>query len=88
MAALDPVRCRCCGMVPVDFGDATWCLCEPARPGMLVTGTRHECTAVRRDHRHAFGRLIAEEIRGVHVATVFQCRCGQERRLALDSPAA
>ncbi len=89
MAGLDPIRCICCGMTPVDFGDATWCLCEPLRAGMMCCGTPHECSASRRAHRHAFTRLIAELAQsGVQVATVFRCACGNERRLILDSRAA
>ncbi len=66
------------------FEDTTWCLCEPPRDGMVVSGPIHECTAERRLHRHRFSMLIAEETDdGRWVATIFRCSCRQERRLEL-----
>ncbi len=85
---LEPIACSCCGLVPADFGERTWCLCEPLPEGAVCIGEPHECTAARREHRHAFTQLIAEETReGVHVATIFRCACGQGRRLQMDTAA-
>ncbi len=77
-----PRPCPCCGLVPVWFGQATWCLCEPVPERATAFGEPHECTADRRIHRHAFRRLLAEEdMAGTRLDTVFACACGQERRL-------
>ncbi len=84
--SIDTTICRCCGMKPAWFGDATWCLCEPLPVGMTVFGLVHECTADRRIHAHRFTTLIAEETcDGRRVATVFHCHCGQEQRLELSA---
>lgn len=64
------------------FGDATWCLCEPAPRRSIVCGRDHECTFERRMHHHWFGRLIAEkDEHGSRTGVVFACACGQARRI-------
>ena len=82
LSVLERRPCPCCGLVPVWFGCRTWCLCEPPPEGTALCGAPHECTALRRLHRHAFRRIVAEEdMCGTQLGPVFICGCGQERRL-------
>ena len=78
-------RCVCCGLAPVWFAAATWCLCERLPEGATLSGPRHECSAARRVHRHAFRYLLAERDAGGPLrALLLACACGQARRVDLS----
>ncbi len=81
--SVGPDRCECCGLVPVWFGERTWCLCEPTPRGVLLCGTRHECSAARRLHRHRFVHVIVEEDWcSTPLRMLIACGCGQERAVS------
>ena len=78
-------RCACCGLAPVWFDATTWCLCERLPEGATLSGPRHECSAARRVHRHAFRYLLAEhDAGGPARALLLACACGQARRVDLS----
>ncbi len=78
---MDAQHCACCRLPILWVGTATWCLCEPFRPGMVLSGFPHECTFARRGHRHEFVTRERLDPASTVVDIVVVCACGQARQV-------